>query len=88
MALGATSGDIRRHVLREAAGHLIRGLALGLPVAWWASRSFATLLFRVRPTEPSIYNVVTVLLMAVGLLAAALPARKAALVDPIVSLRI
>ena len=51
------------------------------------SRGFAALFFQVRPTDLSIYLIVAVLLAAIGLLAATVPARRASRVDPIVSLR-
>jgi putative ABC transport system permease protein len=87
IALGATSNDIRRGVIGEAGRHLALGLAGGLPIAWWISRGFGTLFFQVRPTDLSIYVTVAVLLAAVALVAAIVPARRASRVDPVVSLR-
>jgi ABC-type antimicrobial peptide transport system permease subunit len=87
LALGATRGDIRRGVLAQAGRHLLLGLAIGLPIAWWLSRGFGTLFFQIQPTDVSVYAIVTVLIAAVGLIAAAVPARRASRVDPIVSLR-
>jgi putative ABC transport system permease protein len=87
VALGATAADIRHGVLAQAGRHLLLGLALGLPAAWWISRAFGALLFQVRPSDVSIYIVVAVTLTLVGLIAAVVPARRASRVDPIVSLR-
>jgi predicted permease len=87
LALGATPTRIRRGVVVLACRHLAAGLALGLPVAWWLSRGFAALLFQVTPADASVYIGVTALLTGVGLIAAWSPARRAAAVDPIVSLR-
>jgi ABC-type antimicrobial peptide transport system permease subunit len=87
VALGATPGNIRRDVLVAAARHLALGLAIGLPIGGWISRGFTSLFFKVAPTDASIYLVVAATLAAVGLLAAIVPARRAARVDPIVSLR-
>jgi predicted permease len=87
VALGATPSDIRAGVLAQTVRHLVVGLAVGLPVGWWVSRGFATLLFEVTPRDLTIYAVVACTLMAVGLIAAFLPARRASRVDPIVSLR-
>jgi putative ABC transport system permease protein len=87
IALGATAGDIRRGVLAQAAGHLLLGLTVGLLAAWWISRAFGALLFEVRPSDLSVYVIVTLTLLTVGLIAASVPARRAARVDPIVSLR-
>jgi putative ABC transport system permease protein len=87
IALGATARDISRGVLRQVARHLALGLVVGLPAAWGISRGFGSLFFQVGPTDPSIYATVAVLLAAVALVAAIVPARRASRVDPIVSLR-
>jgi putative ABC transport system permease protein len=87
VALGATASDIRRRVLAQASRHVLIGLAAGLPVAWWLSRGFASFFYGVSPANVSIYVVVTVVLVSVGLVAAFVPARRASRVDPVVSLR-
>lgn len=87
MALGATPARVARHVLTSALGHVGLGLALGLPVAWWLSRGFSSLLFDITPADPSVYAGVSGLVCVVGVVAALLPSIRAARVDPIVSLR-
>ena len=87
IALGASASDIRRGLLAQVGRHLVFGLALGLPAAWWISRGFGALFFEVRPTDVSIYLIVAVLLVAVAVVAALVPARRASRVDPIISLR-
>lgn len=87
MALGATPSRIQRGVMALAWRHLLIGLALGLPIAWWLSRGFAALLFQVTPADPSVYLGVAALLSVVGFVAAWIPARRASRIDPIVSLR-
>ena len=87
MALGATPSRIQRGVMVLAWRHLLIGLALGLPIAWWLSRGFATLLFQVTPADASVYAGVSLLLCVVGFLAAWIPARRASRIDPIISLR-
>jgi predicted permease len=87
MSLGATPARIQRDVLASAVRHIGLGLAIGLPAAWYASRGFASMLFHVTPTDLSVYLGVAALLSVVALLAAAIPARRAARVDPIESLR-
>jgi putative ABC transport system permease protein len=87
IALGATAGDIHRGVLGRAARHVLLGLAIGLPIAWVLSRGFGALFFKVQPSDASVYFLVSALILGAGLLAAAVPARRAARVDPIVSLR-
>jgi putative ABC transport system permease protein len=87
VALGATPGRIQRDVMGLAWRHLLAGLALGLPIAWWLSRGFDALLFQVGAADLSVYVVVVTLLLAAGCLAAWIPARCAARIDPITSLR-
>jgi predicted permease len=87
VALGATPARIQRSVLALAWRHLLAGLALGVPIAWWLSQGFAALLFQVTPADVSVYLGVAALLCGAGVLAAWIPARRAARVDPIVTLR-
>jgi putative ABC transport system permease protein len=87
LALGATPSRIQRGVLALAWRHLAAGLALGLPIAWWSSQGFSALLFQVTPADASVYVGVTAMLSVVGLMAAWIPARRAAGVDPVISLR-
>jgi putative ABC transport system permease protein len=63
------------------------GVVLGLIGAALLSSSMTTLLFNVRPTDPAMYAVVSLVLIAVALLASYLPARRAARIDPLVALR-
>jgi len=87
VALGASARQIRERVIGQAGRHLFVGLAIGLSAAWWISKMFASLLFSVRPTDAFVYIVVGMMVLAVGLMAAVIPARRAARVDPIVTLR-
>ncbi|MEZ5320403.1 MAG: FtsX-like permease family protein, partial [Vicinamibacterales bacterium] len=87
LALGATPGRVLGGVLRDAAWYLGLGLAIGLVAGRVVSEVFASLLFGVRPGDLSVYVVVASILATVGLLAALGPARRAARVDPLVTLR-
>ena len=87
VALGATTSDIRRGVLATTARHVLIGLALGFPVAWWVSAGFGALFFQVRPSDPTVYLVVTAIVAAVSVIGSLLPVRRASRVDPLVSLR-
>jgi predicted permease len=87
VALGATAGDVQRGIVRLAGRHIAAGLAVGLPLGWWLSRGFATLLFQVTPADGAVYAGVAVLLGLVGGMAALIPARRAARVDPNHALR-
>jgi putative ABC transport system permease protein len=87
VALGATPGQISNGIVREASRYLLRGLALGLPAAWWLSRGFAALFYGVQPTDAFVYALVAVVMLVTGLLATLPAARRAARVDPIVALK-
>ncbi|MFY9733471.1 MAG: ABC transporter permease [Candidatus Acidiferrales bacterium] len=87
LALGAQNRNILRMVLREGLGLAITGAVIGLTCALIVSRLMAGLLYGVRPTDPLTFAGVALLLIAVGLLACYIPARRAMRVDPIVALR-
>ncbi len=87
LALGATAWTILSGVIGQAARLLILGLAIGLPLGFVASRGVASIFFDVQPSDLSTYAVVTVITLGVGFLAAFLPARRAARVDPQITLR-
>ena len=87
MALGATRPDVLRLVLTRALRIVAAGLIVGLAGAVGVTRVLQTFLFGVTPTDPLAFTIVTVLLMAVGLMAAWLPARRATRIDPWAALR-
>ena len=88
LALGATSRMILSNVIRAAARLLLIGLAVGLPLGFATSLTMSSVFFDVKPSELSTYAMVALITLAVGLLAAFLPARRAARVDPQVTLRL
>ena len=87
MALGAERRDVLRLVLTRALRIVVAGLIVGLAGAVAVTRVLQTFLFGVTPTDPIAFTIVTLLLMAVGLLAAWLPARRATRIDPCAALR-
>ena len=87
MALGARTDDVLRLVLRQGMVPVVAGLLLGLGGAAAASRVLRGLLYGVGRTDLATYAGVAVFLGAVALTASYLPARRAALADPVVSLR-
>ena len=87
MALGATPGNIRALVLNQSLRWIIAGAAVGFAAGLTATRSLKSLLFQVEPNDPLILGGVTAVLIAVGILSAWLPARRAARLDPMVALR-
>jgi len=86
MALGANHADIYRLILSEGVGPVLVGTILGVLLALLPGRIIASLLFEVRPTNPLITASSCAILLAVGVLAALLPARRAAKIDPIQAL--
>ncbi|HUL52703.1 MAG TPA: hypothetical protein VLT83_04750, partial [Opitutaceae bacterium] len=74
-------------VLREGLGRAGAGIVAGLLVAAALSRLMASLLFEVRPVDPTVYTAGALLLFTVAAVASWLPARRAATVDPVIALR-
>jgi len=87
MALGATPGGVRRMVVTQGARVVLVGVAIGVGVALLSTRALSTLLFNVAAVDPLMFVAMSGMLIAVGMLASYLPARKASRVDPIESLR-
>jgi predicted permease len=86
-ALGATPANILRLVLGGAARLAVAGALIGLATSLAFSRVLATMLFGMRATDPVTYAVVLIAVLPVIVLAAAVPAAKAASVDPMIALR-
>jgi predicted permease len=87
MALGASRWSVVNTILGEMAGLLIAGIAVGVAAASAVSRLVASLLFGVAANDAVTYAVVVGVLAVVACVAAALPARRAAYVDPAIALR-
>ena len=87
VALGAQTHDVVMLVASEGAWIALAGLAIGVLAAWILRRSVASLLFGVGPDDALTFGGVALLLGVVSLLAAYLPARSAARIDPVVALR-
>jgi predicted permease len=87
LALGARGEDVRRMVLQQSGVVAGLGLGAGLLGAYGLTRLMGALLFGVTPTDPLTYGTVSVVLLAVTMLASYLPARRAAGIDPVQVLR-
>ncbi len=87
IALGAQSPDVLRQVLREGVMLGVVGLAIGLVIAFAATRVLRSQLFGVSPTDPASFTAVSLVLLVVAVLASYVPARRATRVDPMVALR-
>jgi predicted permease len=87
MALGAQQSSILGLVLRRAVVLVVIGLTLGSALAWFAARFAGSYIYGVQAHDALTFAAVTVVLAASSFLAAWLPARRAAAVDPILALR-
>jgi putative ABC transport system permease protein len=87
MALGAQRREITAMILRDGARLGLIGLALGIAIALGLTRLLQSALFGITATDPVTYAAVVTLMMAVGLIACYLPARRAARVDPLTAIR-
>jgi len=87
MALGASSSDVSRLVLREGLKVALAGVALGVTGALFAARFLESLLYEVEPRDPMTLIAIGALLVAVALVASYLPARRASRIDPFAALR-
>jgi ABC-type lipoprotein release transport system permease subunit len=87
MALGAQRRQVRQLVLRQGMKLAFLGVGLGLLAAVGATRMLRNLLFGISPLDPVTFIVIPLLLLLVAWMACWLPARRAALVDPMVALR-
>jgi putative ABC transport system permease protein len=87
IALGAARGDVVALVLRNALPLIGAGLVIGLVASLMLTHLLASLLFEVAPADPATSAAVAVMLASVALAAGAVPARRAATLDPTVALR-
>jgi predicted permease len=87
IALGAERHNVLGMVLRQGARLALIGIGVGLVGAFAATRAIGGFLYGIEATDPLTFVAVSLLLIAIGLLACYLPARRATRVDPIVALR-
>ena len=87
MALGAQTRDVLKLVVGQGMRPVVIGLVIGIAAAFVLGRLIASQLFEVSAHNPALLGGATVLLAVIALLACLLPARRAALVDPVQALR-
>jgi ABC-type antimicrobial peptide transport system permease subunit len=87
MAMGAARGEVVWEIVRDTAWPMAIGLALGLGGALLSTRAIASFLFETTPNDPLALGAAVAVLGLAGLVAAWIPARRAALIDPVATLR-
>ncbi|HSC29609.1 MAG TPA: ABC transporter permease [Vicinamibacterales bacterium] len=87
VALGAERGTITWMVLRQSLNMVGAGLAVGIPAALWSTQIVESLLFGLTPSDPRVLASAAAVLATIATVAAYVPARRAAHVDPLVALR-
>jgi ABC-type antimicrobial peptide transport system permease subunit len=93
MALGASPSDVLKMVIKQGMVLSVIGVGLGLAGAYVLTKyleswiQLSKMLYGVKPTDPTTYGVMTLLLTVVAVAACYLPARRATRVDPMIALR-
>ncbi len=87
MVLGANVGQIVRMIVRQGAGQVGFGVALGSLLALWLTRGLRGILFELETWDHGVYVVILLLMALTGLAASLIPAHRASQVQPSVSLR-
>jgi len=87
LALGARSADVQWMVLRESLWMVAAGLAVGIPAALALTKLVRQALFGIEPNDPASFVAAAALMLTIAAVAAWIPARRAARVDPMRALR-
>jgi putative ABC transport system permease protein len=87
LALGATAGDVMRLVIRDGMRLAVVGVAIGIGLALLTTRLLSAILFGVSPVDPVTFVLMAAFLTAIGLIACAIPARRASRTDPMTAIR-
>jgi putative ABC transport system permease protein len=87
MALGAQQGNVLHMVLRKGMRLIAAGIVIGLVASFALTRLLASQIWGVSAMDPLTFSAVVAVVIAVGLVACLLPARRATRVDPLVALR-
>ena len=87
IALGAQKSDVLKMILRQGLRFVAAGLAIGLAASFALTRVMASLLFGISATDPATFVSISLVLIAVALLASYIPAVRAMKIDPMLALR-
>jgi len=88
IALGAQRGNVLWLILRQVVWVTLVGLAAGIPMAITGGKAVASLLYGVKPIDPASLVLATIIMTVVAGLAAYVPARRAARLEPLIALRV
>jgi ABC-type antimicrobial peptide transport system permease subunit len=87
MALGADRAAVLKLVLAGAFLQVVIGLAIGIPATIFGGRAMANQLYGIKPYDPLVLLITTLVLLAAAFIAAVVPARRAANTEPMRALR-
>ncbi len=88
MALGASTGQVKRDVMGRTLAMVLSGVVIGTLGALVVARVTASLLYQLAPTDPVTFSATVLVLLTVGVAAGYLPARRASRLDPMTALRV
>ena len=87
MAIGASRGNVMHLVLRQSLKLALFGTGLGLALTFAGVRLMTSMVYAIRPNDPLTFLIVAILVGAISIVAAYIPARRAARIEPLVALR-
>jgi putative ABC transport system permease protein len=87
MAIGATRADVMKLVLRQSLKLSLLGTVIGFALTVAVARFMTSLTYAIRPNDPAIFLAVAIFVAAISMLAAYIPARRAAGIQPLAALR-
>lgn len=87
VALGATPGRVVRLVVRDAVGMILPGMPIGIAIDLAATSVLLSMIYGVGPLDPPSFILAPALIVAAGLMASYLPARRATGIEPVQAMR-
>jgi ABC-type antimicrobial peptide transport system permease subunit len=87
MALGATASAVRAQVVAQGTKVVVIGAVIGVVAAYMTTRFLASLLYGVEPADITAFGIMSAIMIAMGMLASYMPARRASNVAPMEALR-
>ena len=87
MAIGASRGNVMHLVLSQSLKLALFGTGLGLAFTFAGVRLMTSMVYAIRPNDPLTFFIVAILVGAISIVAAYIPARRAARIEPLVALR-